>query len=164
MKMRGNLPWFASMLLLLLLVGAIFRPYHAAVTVSFQDLLDAEAYAYFEQRNEVQASEREWLSSLTTTNVKALLAANDISARVDEVSGLADSNPPMRVFTLTFSDVDRHAVAAKANAAGRIVCREFARTINKLQWHRVNIWGDVAPPQIHLESELLQRVFFAANR
>ena len=97
---------------------------------------------------------------MTRADLKAALAANGLSVRVQE----SPSSTPFarkRQFTFTVYNVDRHAAATQANAAAIIAAREL-RDLRK--WRLVYVWGDVDAPPIHLEQELFQRMFLAVNR
>jgi hypothetical protein len=148
-----------SGVLLLLLAGA-FRPYRASTRIMIE-LLDPEGARPFIQDVDLQVRE---FSSISTGDLKALLSANGLSVKVDELSIRPRQSGQRgygRLFQLTVYNVDRYAAAAQANAAGRIATREL-RGLHKLRI--VRFWGDVDPPPIHLEQELFQRMLLTANR
>jgi hypothetical protein len=124
--------------------------------------------------------------SMSTADVKALLAANDLSVTVEElpmpeppkpspemlrevhrraaelgVSGQIRKRYERRRFRLTVTNVDRFAAAAQVNAAVRIAAREL-KDFSKRRL--VEPGFSVDPPAIHLEQEVVQRLFAAINR
>jgi hypothetical protein len=156
-------------------VVAAFRPYHASNTIMVE-LLDENAPA--------DVLKAFW--SMSPADVKELLAANDLSVKVEE---LPMPEPPKsspeklrevheraaelgvkvhirkrydrRLFRLTVSNVDRVTAAAHVNAATQVAARE----LNDFSKQRLVDRGfPVDPPAIHLEQELFQRLLAATDR